>query len=138
MTIIARQIEEEEGEGFEVKEADELIKIYKDKNRIYYLAENEQYDAHWAAGYATLLCRLNMAPVSEKNTNLRLDEPISRAEVAQLCNMFLLRAPAYVTKSTTTKFPDVSRKHPLFADIVEATRPSHTWSLNEDGEEVEE
>ena len=138
MTIIARQIEEEFEDGFEVKDADELIKIYKDKTKVYYIAENEQYDAHWSVGYATLLCRLNMAPVSEKNTNLRLDAPISRAEVAQLVNLYLLRAPAYTTKSTRVKFPDVSRNHPLFADIVEATRDSHTWSLNEDGEEVEE
>ena len=138
MTIIARQLEEEEGDGFEVKEADELIKIYKDKNRIYYIADNETYDAHWSAGYATLLCRLNMAPVSEKNTNLRLDAPISRAEVAQLVNLYLLRAPAHTTKSTKVKFPDVSKNHPLFADIVEATRDTHTWSLNDDGEEVEE
>ncbi len=138
MTILAREIEEIEGEGFEVKEADELIKIYKDKNRIYYLGGDEQYNAHWAAGYATLLCRLNMAPVSEKVTNLRLEDPISRAEVTQLVNLYLLRAPAYVTKSTKTQFPDVSKKHPLFADIVEATRPSHTWSITDDVEEVEE
>ncbi|MBR3281456.1 MAG: S-layer homology domain-containing protein [Clostridia bacterium] len=138
MTIIARQLEEEEGDGFEVKEADDLIKIYKDKTKVYYLDNNETYDAHWAAGYATLLCRLNMAPVSEKNTNLRLDQPISRAEVAQLVNFYLLRAPAEVTKSTKIGFPDVNRNHKLIGDIVEATRASHTWSLNEDGEEVEE
>ena len=138
MTIIARQLEEDEGEGFEVKEEDELIKIYKDKNRIYYLSDNELYDAHWAAIYATSLARLNMTSASEKETNLRLDAEITRAEVAQLVNYYLLRAPADVTKSTTTKFSDVSKKHKLFADIVEATRPSHTWSLTEDGTEHEE
>ena len=138
MTIIARQLEEEEGEGFEVKDSDDLIKIYKDKTKVYYIDNNETYDAHWAAGYATLLCRLNMAPVSEKNTNLRLDQPISRAEVAQLVNYYLLRAPAEVLKSTKIGFPDVPRNHKLIGDIVEATRASHTWSLNEDGEEVEE
>ena len=73
------------------------------------MSDNEQYDAHWAAGYATLLCRLNMTPVSEKNTNLRLDEPITRAEVAQLVNFYLLRAPAATTKGTTTKL-DLSEK----------------------------
>ncbi len=138
MTIIARQLELEEEEGFEVKEADELIKIYKDKNRIYYLSDNELYNAHWSAGYATLLCRLNMAPVEEKNTNLRLDNPITRAEVAQLVNFYLLRAPAAVTRSTTTKFTDVSRNHKLFGDIVEATRPAHNWSLTEEGTEQKE
>ncbi|MBR6252866.1 MAG: S-layer homology domain-containing protein [Clostridia bacterium] len=138
VSIIARQVEEEYGDGFEVKDEDSLIKIYKDKSRIYYLEDKEVYDAAWTAEYATLLCRLNMAPVSEKKTNLRLSEEITRAEVAQLCNLYLLRAPAKVTKSTTTKFPDLSRNHKLFADIVEATRPSHTYSITEDGKEKEE
>ena len=138
MTIIARQLEEQEEEGFEVKEADESIKVYKDKTRVYYISDAEKYDEHWSTGYATLLCRLNMAPVSEKETNLRLDNPISRAEVAQLVNFYLLRAPAAVTKSTTTKFTDVTRSHKLFGDIVEATRPSHNWSLTEEGTENKE
>ena len=138
ITIIARQLEEDEGEGFEVKEDDELIKIYKDKNRVYYVSDNELYDAHWSAIYATLLARLNMTAVSEKETNLKLDAEITRAEVAQLVNFYLLRAPADITKSTKTKFSDVSRNHKLFADIVEATRPSHTWSLTDEGTEHEE
>ncbi len=138
ITIIARQIEEQEEEGFEGKEADESIKLYKDKTRIYYVSDTETYNAHWSAEYATLLCRLNMAPVTEKETNLKLDNPISRAEVAQLVNFYLLRAPAVVTKSTTTKFSDVSRSHKLFGDIVEATRPTHNWSLTEDGTENKE
>ena len=138
MTLIARQLEGEEGDGFEVKDSEDLIKVYKDKNRYYYLSDNEVYDAHWATGYATLLCRLNMAPVTENNTNLRLDAGITRAEVAQLVNFYLLRAPAAVTRSTNTKFVDVSRNHKLFADIVEATRPSHTWSLTDEGTEDDE
>jgi len=138
ITIIARQIEENEGDGFEVKDSDDLIKVYKDKTKVYYMNDKEEYNAHWANGYATLLCRLNMAPVSEKVTNLRLDEPITRAEVAQLVNFYLLRAPAKVTKSTKIRFPDLSRSHKLIGDIIEATRESHTWSLNEEGEEVEE
>ena len=138
MTIIARQLEIEEEDGFEVKDADDLIKIYKDKNKIYYLSDNEVYDAHWSVGYATLLCRLNMAPVTEKNTTLKLDNEISRAEVAQLVNFYLLRAPAAVTRSTQTKFSDVSRNHKLFADIVEATRSAHNWSLTDEGTEQRE
>jgi hypothetical protein len=132
ISIIARQVEEEYGEGFVVKDEDDLIKIYKDKSGIYYVEDKEMYDAAWTAEYATLLCRLNMAPVSEKTTNLRLTDEITRAEVAQLCNLYLLRAPAKVTRSTTTKFPDVARNHKLFADIVEATRSSHEARFNED------
>jgi len=138
MTIIARQIEEEEEEGFEVKDVDDLIKVYKDKNKVYYLSDTETYDEHWSVAYATLLCRLNMTPVTSKNTTIRFDNPISRAEVAQLVNFYLLRAPAAVTRSTTTKFSDVSRNHKLFADIVEATRPTHNWSLTEEGTEKKE
>ena len=138
ITILARQIEEEYGEGFEVKDEDELIKVYKDRNRIYYISDNEYYDAHWSVSYATLLARLNMTPLSEDDTNLRVDDPITRAEVAQLVNFYLLRAPAKVTSSTRTKFPDVSRTHKLFADIVEATRDAHNYSITEEAEEVAE
>ncbi len=138
MTIIARQIEEDEGEGFEIKDENEAIKIYKDKTRLYYISDKEMYDAHWAAQYATLLCRLNMTAVKEKETNLRLGNAITRAEVAQLVNFYLLRAPAKVTRTTLIRFPDVSRNHRLIGDIVEATRETHTYSINEDGKEVAE
>lgn len=138
ITILARQIEEEYGEGFEVKDEDQLIKVYKDRNRIYYISDNEYYDAHWSVSYATLLARLNMTPLSEDDTNLRVDDPITRAEVAQLVNFYLLRAPAKVTASTKTQFPDVSRRHELFADIVEATREAHNYSITDEAEEVAE
>ena len=138
MTILARQIEEKYGEGFEVKDEDELIKVYKDKNRLYYISEAEYYNAHWSVSYATLLARLNMTPLTEKSTNLRVDDPITRAEVAQLVNFYLLRAPAEVTSSTKTQFPDVSKRHELFADIVEATRKAHNYSITEDGTEEDE
>lgn len=138
MTILARQIEEELGEGFEVKDESSLIKVYKDKNRLYYISSTEYYDAHWSLVYTTLLARLNMTSVSESETNLRVDAPITRAEVAQLVNFYLLRAPAAVTSSTKTQFPDVSKRHELFADIVEATRPSHKFSITEDGTEEDE
>ncbi len=138
MTIIARQIEEDEGEGFEIKDENESIKIYKDKTRVYYISDKEMYDAHWAAQYATLLCRLNMTPVRAKETNLRLGNAITRAEVAQLVNFYLLRAPAKVTRTTLIRFPDVSRNHKLIGDIIEATRETHTYSINEDGKEIAE
>ena len=138
ITILARQIEEEFGEGFEIKDESALIKVYKDKTRIYYISDNEYYDAHWSISYATLLARLNMTPLTEDSTNLRVDDPITRAEVAQLVNFYLLRAPADVDSSTKTQFPDVSKRHKLFADIVEATRKAHTYSITEDGTEDEE
>lgn len=138
ITILARQIEEEYGEGFEVKEENQLIKVYKDKTRIYYISDTEYYDAHWSIAYATLLARLNMTPLTEKNTNLRVDDPITRAEVAQLVNFYLLRAPAKITSTTKIQFPDVNRRHELFADIVEATRDDHNYSITDEGKEKEE
>ena len=79
-----------------------------------------------------------MTAVSSKEKNLRLDEGITRAEVAQLVNFFLLRAPAEVNSRTNTAFSDVSRKHELFADIVEATRKAHDFTITEDGTEIAE
>jgi len=138
ITILARQIEEEYGEGFEVKDEKSSIKVYKDKTRIYYLSENEYYDAHWSIAYATLLARLNMTPLTEDDTNLRVDDSITRAEVAQQVNYYLLRAPAEITSSVKVQFPDVSRRHKLFADIVEATRGAHEYSITDEGTEVAE
>ena len=90
---------------------------------------------HWAINYVTLLCRLNMTSVSDSNKNLRLDDEITRAEVAQLVNFYLLRAPADGGK---TQFSDVAKNHKLFADILEATRPAHTYYLTSEGTEVAE
>ena len=73
-----------------------------------------------------------MLPVTEDEPELELDEEITRAEVAQLVNSYLLRAPASVTSKTKSGFDDVSKKHDLFADIIEATRDDHTFSMNED------
>ena len=70
------------------------------------------------------------------NRNLRLDDGISRAEVAQLVNFYTFRAPAEVNSRTTTQFSDVNRYHKLFADIVEATRPEHEVKITEDGTEI--
>jgi len=138
ITILARQIEEEYGEGFEVKDESSLIKVYKDKTKIYYISGTEYYDSHWSLPYATSLARLNMTALSEDERNLRLDEPITRAEVAQLVNFYLLRAPADVTSSTKSGFPDVNKRHKLFTDIIEATRKTHSYSYAEDGYEVKE
>lgn len=138
ITILARQVEEELGEGFEIKDESSLIKVYKDKTKIYYISGTEYYDSHWSLPYATLLARLNMTSLSEDERNLRLDAPITRAEVAQLVNFYLLRAPADVTSSTKSGFPDVNKKHDLFADIIEATRKAHSYSYAEDGHEIKE
>ncbi len=136
ITILAREIEEEYGEGFEVKDIDELIKVYKDRNRIYHISNNEYYDAHWSVPYATLLARLNMTPLREGMTNLKVSDPITRAEVAQLVNFYLLRAPAKVSSTVSIGFPDVSKRHTLIGDIIEATRKTHTYEINDEGEEV--
>ena len=131
MTIIANRIEAEEDEGFEIKDSSNSIKRYKDKNKIY-IVDNSYETEHWALDEVTLLARLNMTPLTDSNKNLRLDEPITRAEVAQFMNYFLLRAPAEVTSKTKSEFSDVSKKHKLFADILEATREEHTYYITED------
>ena len=66
------------------------------------------------------------------------NQPITRAEVAQLVNLYLLRAPADVDSKTKTGFTDVSRKHKLFADIVEATREAHTYYITDETTEEAE
>ena len=128
MKIIAAYVEvigdDENVKGLEVKDED-AIWLYK----------NSSKKNHWAISYVTLLSRLNMTSV-RKDKNLRLDDIITRAEVAQLCNYYLFRAPVKVTSSTKTGFTDVSRNHKLFADIVEATRESHDVLVNVDGKEI--
>ena len=91
------------------------------------------YKEHWALNYVTLLTRLNMTPVSVKNKDLRLNDEITRAEVAQLINFYAFRAPAKITSSTKVQFSDVSKSHELFADIIEATRDTHSFSITEEG-----
>ena len=56
--------------------------------------------------------------------------------MAQLVNLYLFRAPAEVDSKTKTAFSDVAKNHKLFADIVEATRPAHTYTLTIKGTEV--
>ena len=102
------------------------IKVYK----------NPYIKNHWASNYVTLLVRLNMTPVSSKNKDLRLNDEITRAEVAQLVNFYSFRAPVDTSKSTKTDFIDVSRNHDLFEDIVEATRDTHTYYITEEGKEL--
>lgn len=144
MKIIASYIElnaEDEGiAGLEIKNLEDSVKIYKDPV-LRYAVNGTTVSNHWAIEEVTLLMRLNMTSVSKNNKNLRLDEGISRAEVAQLVNFFLLRAPAEVNSKTTTAFSDLTvngKKHKLFADIVEATRPAHDFTITEDGTEIAE
>ena len=141
MKILACMVQEsakaEDIEGLEIKELDQLVKIYDDAKR-YYMVEGERVYTHWAIEEITLLARLNMLPLNEDNTEFELDEKITRAEVAQLINFYLLRAPADVTSKTKTGFSDVSRKHDLVGDIIEATRESHTFSITTEATEVEE
>lgn len=141
MKIIASYIElnaEDDGiEGLNIKTLEDSVKIYKDPV-LRYAVNGTTVSNHWAIEEVSLLVRLNMTSVSKSNKNLRLDEGITRAEVAQLVNFFLLRAPAEVNSKTTTAFSDVNKKHDLFADIVEATRAAHDFTITEDGTEIAE
>ncbi len=129
--MVEKQAEEEEIEGLEIKDSEYTIKFYDDATR-YYIVDGKKIYSHWALEEVSLLARLNMTPLDEDNTEIELDEEITRAEVAQLVNFYLLRAPAYVTSKTKSGFDDVSKKHELFADIIEATREAHTFSMVED------
>ncbi len=137
LKIIANRVAIENDEGFEIKDLESSIKVYDDPTRVYVVG-NEYLKNHWALEEVTLLARLNMTPLTESNINLRLDEPITRAEVAQLVNFYLLRAPADVTSKTKTEFSDVSKNHKLFADIVEATREEHTYYITDETTEEAE
>jgi hypothetical protein len=111
--------------GLEIKDKDSIT-VYNNKSNT----------KHWAIPYVTLLTRLNMTPVSNKKTDLRLDDIITRAEVTQICNFYLFRAPARLNSSgLVTAFADVSKNHELIEDIVEATREGHTYSITNDGKE---
>ena len=137
MKIIAANIEliaeEDDIRGLEVKSSEDEIKIYKNPTKSYVLG-NTTVNEHWASSYVTFLARLNMTSVSSKEKDLRLDDSITRAEVAQLVNFYLLRAPAEGVK--TTQFSDVNKNHKLFGDIVEATREAHTYYLTTEGTEI--
>ncbi len=137
LKIIANRVEIENDDGFEIKDLESSIKVYDDPTRVYVVG-NEYLTQHWALEEVTLLARLNMTPLTDSNTNLRLDEPITRAEVAQLVNLYLLRAPAEVTSKTKTGFSDVNKNHKLFADIVEATREAHTYYITDETTEEAE
>ena len=141
MKIIAKFVElhaDDEGiDGLQIKEIEELVKMYDDpKNK--YAVNGQLISEHWAIEEVSLLARLNMTSVSSDEKDLRMDAGITRAEVAQLVNFYLLRAPAEVNNRTKTQFSDVNKKHDLFADIVEATREAHDYTITEDGTEIAE
>ena len=139
MKIIATYIQEnaeyEDIRGLEIKE-NTNIKLYKNSKNVY-VTGSTTVDQHWAINAVTMLVRLNMTPVGNTEKAIELDAEITRAEVAQLVNFYLMRAPADVSSSTKTQFSDVSKRHDLFADIVEATRDEHTYTITEDGYEEE-
>ena len=142
MKILACMVEEnaedEDIEGLEIKDVESLIKVYEDSTR-YYIVDGKKVYSHWAIEEVTLLARLNMTPLTEDEDEIELDEEITRAEVAQLVNFYLLRAPANITSKTKSDFSDVTKKHDLFADIIEATRDEHEFSISEeDATEIEE
>ena len=123
-------------DGLRVKDSDEEIKVYKNPTTKTYLVNGGSVSEHWASPFVTLLARLNMTSVTSKSKDLRLDDKITRAEVAQLVNFYLFRAPAEVDSKTKSGFSDVNKKHKLFADIIEATRDAHTYTLTLDGTEI--
>ena len=140
MKILARMVEmnaeDQKVSGLEVKDVENLVKVYQDSTR-YYIVDGKKVYSHWALPEITFLARLNMTPLSKDDDELDLDAYITRAEVAQLVNFYLLRAPANVTSKTDTGFSDVSRKHELVGDIIEATREAHTFKIDEeDGTEI--
>lgn len=141
MKILAKYIEinaEDEGiDGLEIKSVENRITLYKNVVKRYVVG-NTTVSEHWAIEEVSLLERLNMTSVDGKNKDLRLDEEITRAEVAQLVNFFLLRAPAETNSKTKSGFEDVSKKHELFADIIEATREAHEFTITLDGTEIAE
>ena len=136
MRIIASYVEvkaeEENIKGLEVRDAENSIKLYKNSTNVYMTGATST-ENHWAIPYVTLLARINMTPVSSTHKNLGLDEEITRAEVAQLVNFYLLRAPQ---ESGRVQFEDVPRNHKLYGDILEATIPAHTYSLTNEGTEI--
>jgi hypothetical protein len=126
MKVIASYINKSvDEEGLQL-DFDSMISVYD---------YNETKD-EWAVPYVTLLYRLNMTESVKKQDGLRIGEEITRAEVAQLCNFFLFRAPAKVTLLTETNFSDVVKTHTLIADIIEATREEHRYSVAENGREI--
>jgi hypothetical protein len=127
MSIISRFVEyksTQEGiKGMDIKEIQKDSKLYKKAG-------------HWADKYILLLARLNMAP-EDIDTMDSLNRKITRAEVAQLCNMYLLRAPVKDDGRIELPFEDVDSSHKLFGDIVEATRPTHNdFRLTEKAYEI--
>ncbi len=134
--MVQEKAEDEDIDGLEVKELENTIKIYADPKN-YYMVDGKRVSIHWAIEEVSLLARLNMTPLSEDDDEIKLDENITRAEVAQLINFYLLRAPAQVTSKTKSNFSDVKKKHDLFADILEATRDEHTYTITPEGYEEE-
>ena len=135
--MIQESAEDEGIEGLEIKELEDLVKVYDDTKK-YYMVEGKRVYTHWALEEVTFLARLNMLPfLTEDHPYFTLDEKITRAEVAQLVNAYLLRAPADVTTRTMIQFTDVSRRHALIGDIIEATRDAHTFSVTTDATEVD-
>ena len=126
MKIIAVHVEQiAHVDGLQIKD-NTAVTVYKHgKNK-----------THWAVPYVTLLCRLNLTSASSSEKDLRIDDTITRAEVAQLCNYVLLRAPAKITTKVSIDFMDVSKSHKLVGDIVEATRAKHEFTVTDDGKEI--
>ena len=121
-------------EGLEIRDIEKSVKLYKDPV-IRYIVNGTMVNEHWAIEEVTLLSRLNMLPLSYDNIDLRLDEKITRAEVTQLVNFFLIRAPAAIDDYLEIKFSDLTIKHELVGDVVEATREPHDFNILMNGTE---
>ena len=121
-------------QGLQIKGINEAVKLYNNPVSEY-IVNGQIVTNHWAIEEISLLTRLNMTPVNIFETDLRIDKGITRAEVAQLVNFHLLRAPVEVMYNIYTGFSDVSIEHTLIGDILEATRALHNFKITSDGKE---
>ena len=130
---IAYDASEKNIDGLEVKNENNTIKEYNNPVTRYLVGDSAVTE-HWAINHINLMLRLNLIPISSTVKTIDLDREITRAEAVQIVNFYLNRGPVV---DGTTSFVDVPKAHPLFADIVEATRPSHTYYLTQEGKEIE-
>jgi len=134
-TFIEKEAKNKGVNGIALKAINQSAKVYCNPVTEY-IVNGTVVTEHWALSHVSLLTRLNMTPVSESEKDLRLDKGITRAEVAQLVNYYLLRAPADTSTNTYTGFSDVAISHKLIGDIMEATRNVHQCRITVNGKEA--
>lgn len=124
MAIIARKIQSDyNNDGLRIKETNENVLLYN------------KYNYSWATDEMTFLLRLNMMGPALDEIDARPTSKITRAEVAQLMNLYQFRAPAALKYAYQINFKDLQITHELFGDLLEATREKHTCSYSNIGME---